>query len=183
MKRVLFVALALLLGVALGTSLQASHLWICSGSTAYHYPWLNIWYQNNATNSAPKAYRTIYTNEIAGWDQPTCLSLTVNTPDLTLNAGFYGNNGWLGLAQLNQLSGCHVIKASSFLNRTFLDSSSYTSTNVAHVACQEIGHTFGLQHNRGSSTTCMNDTILTAPQPNSHDFDVIRSIYAHHGCS
>jgi len=45
------------------------------------------------------------------------------------------------------------------------------------VACQEIGHLFGLEHNRGETNTCMNDSILTAPQPNAHDQSLINSIY------
>ncbi len=52
---------------------------------------------------------------------------------------------------------------------------------MRHVACQEIGHTFGLNHNRDSSTTCMNDTILTAPFPNSHDVSSISALYDHMG--
>ncbi len=179
-KRLL--ASALLLGMTFGTALQASHYWYC-GSSAYHYPWLNIYYKNNATNSAPKAYKNILQSELGGWDSATCLNFTSTTPDLTMNAAFYGSTGWLGLATLDSLSGCHVIKASSLLNRSYLDSSSYSSTNVSHVACQEIGHTFGLNHNQSSTTTCMNDTILTAPYPNQHDIDAIRSLYAHHGCN
>lgn len=179
-KRML--AAALLLGMTAGTALQAGHYWYC-GSSVYHYPWLNIYYRNNATNNAPKAYRNIFQSELGGWDGPTCLSFTNTTPDLTMNAAFYGSTGWLGLATLDSLSGCHVIDASALLNRSYLDSSSYSTTNVSHVACQEIGHTFGLNHNQGASNTCMNDTILSAPYPNQHDFDSIRALYAHHGCN
>lgn len=54
---------------------------------------------------------------------------------------------------------------------------SYSRTNKKHVACQEVGHLFGLNHNRNETNTCMNDTILTAPQPNLHDQSLINSIY------
>lgn len=175
------LALALVLGLVAGTAVRAGHLWYCSGSTAYHYPWLEIWYQNNASDSG-RAYRSIYESEMREWDNKTCLSLVpTSNPDLTLNAAYYGGTGWLGLASLDSVSSCHVYRASAYLNRSYLESG-YSDTNIAHVACQEIAHTFGLQHNRSSNTTCMNDTILTAPYGNQHDVDVIRSIYYHQGC-
>ena len=81
-----------------------------------------------------------------------------------------------GIAEIRRYSGCTVLEGRCRLNRSYLDSG-YSTTNRKHVACQEVGHLFGLGHNRGSSTTCMNDTILSAPQPNSHDQSLVNSIY------
>ena len=91
--------------------------------------------------------------------------------------GYYGSTGWLGIAEIRRYSGCTVYEGRARLNQSYLDNGRYSRTNKEHVACQEVGHLFGLGHNRGSSTTCMNDTILTAPQPNTHDHDLINSIY------
>jgi hypothetical protein len=91
-------------------------------------------------------------------------------------SGYYGFNGWLGIAEIRRYSGCTIFEGRCRLNRSYLDSG-YSTTNRKHVACQEVGHLWGLGHNRGSSTTCMNDTILSAPQPNSHDQSLVNSIY------
>lgn len=69
-----------------------------------------------------------------------------------------------------------MLQGNAYLHRSYLDSG-YSRTNRKHVACQEVGHLFGLHHNTSSNTTCMNDSILTAPQPNSHDRDLINSLY------
>ena len=46
------------------------------------------------------------------------------------------------------------------------------------VACQEVGHTFGLDHNHNATDTCMNDWILTAGnQINEHDRYQLSLIY------
>src|SRR5213593_2466381 len=59
---------------------------------------------------------------------------------------------------------------------------------MQHVICQEIGHTFGLDHQDESGislNTCMDyyhntsasDTKST--HPNKHDYDELATIYAH----
>jgi hypothetical protein len=54
------------------------------------------------------------------------------------------------------------------------------------VVCQEIGHTFGLDHQDEDFTnpnlgTCMDYTSdpSTNQHPNQHDYDQLESIYAH----
>ncbi len=100
--------------------------------------------------------------------------------ELTFFYDRYGRNGWLGLASIGGISNCVIGNASSRLNDSYLlDTARYSQTAINHVACQEVGHTFGLNHNRSSSTTCMNDTILTAGnQINQHDRDLLAQIYA-----
>lgn len=140
----------------------------------------------NWFNGGSGSYFTYYDQEAKtdsnSWHNYTDLVLTNvgaagSTDHVNAYNGFYGANGWLGLASILNYSGCTVFRGQAQLNQSYLDNGSYTATNKKHVACQEVGHLFGLQHNRGSSTTCMNDTILTAPQPNSHDQSMINSIY------
>ena len=95
----------------------------------------------------------------------------------------YGTNGWLGLASIN-LNGSHITQGSVKLN----DSYSQNSAEKLHVTCQEVGHTFGLDHQSttgASLNTCMDyysntsssDTKST--HPNSHDYSELSTIYAH----
>lgn len=167
----LLFALALVIGA--GTAM-ASHRWGC---------WKYANYAINFYNGASGDYNAVYNEETRtdsnSWHNYTDLSLTPtgsgSTDHVNAYAGNYGQNGWLGLASIISYSGCTVRNGRAQLNNSYLVS--YSRTNKKHVACQEVGHLFGLNHNRGSSTTCMNDTILTAPQPNTHDRDLINSIY------
>lgn len=95
--------------------------------------------------------------------------------------GNYGFNGWLGLAQI-WLSGSHITQGAVKLNDSYL-SSGYTQTNKQHVICQEVGHTFGLDHQDESGAdlnTCMDySSNLDNPSPNAHDYEQLSTIYAH----
>jgi hypothetical protein len=95
--------------------------------------------------------------------------------------GNYGFNGWLGLAQI-WLNGSHIVQGVTKMNDSYL-SSGYSTTNKQHVICQEVGHTFGLDHQDESGddlNTCMDySDALDNPTPNSHDYDQLAQIYAH----
>ena len=93
---------------------------------------------------------------------------------------------WLGLATVypNPTRGIsHVIAATAQLNDTWFGTSLYNATNARHVLCQEVGHTFGLDHQSESGAdlnTCMDYAeALDNPSPNSHDFQQIQTIYSH----
>ncbi len=94
----------------------------------------------------------------------------------------YGNNGWLGLAQI-WISGSHITQGVAKMNDTYLASSAYSETNRQQVICQEIGHDWGLDHQDETGAdlnTCMDySTALDNPHPNQHDYDELETIYAH----
>ena len=94
----------------------------------------------------------------------------------------YGNNGWLGLAQI-WASGSHITRGTAKMNDTYFASPSYDETARSHVVCQEIGHLFGLDHQDESGAdlnTCMDyDDALSNAHPNQHDYDMLETIYAH----
>ena len=102
----------------------------------------------------------------------------------------YGDTGWLGLASIN-VSGPHITQGSAKMNDTYFSTSNYNNPNEReHVMCQEVAHTFGLDHQStdGSSlNTCMdyfsntgvNATSALSTKPNAHDFDELGLIYAH----
>lgn len=103
----------------------------------------------------------------------------------------YGNNGWLGLASISISGGTHITQGSAKMNDTYFSLAKYNNPNEKqHVMCQEVAHTFGLDHQSedGSSlNTCMdyfsntgaNATSTASTKPNKHDFDELNLIYAH----
>ena len=103
----------------------------------------------------------------------------------------YGNNGWLGLATINITGGTHITQGSAKMNDTYFSTSKYNNPNERqHVVCQEVAHTFGLDHQStdGSSlNTCMdyfsntgaNAGSTASTKPNTHDFAELNTIYAH----
>jgi hypothetical protein len=108
----------------------------------------------------------------------------------------YGRNGWLGVAQI-WISGGHITQGTVKLNDTYFNTSKYNPPAWRNlVICQEVGHTFGLDHQdeNFSNTnlgTCMDYTSNPlAPDlngntngnqfPNYHDFQELGLyIYAH----
>jgi hypothetical protein len=97
----------------------------------------------------------------------------------------YGRNGWLGLATI-WASGDHISQATVKLNDSYYSSGFYnTPVWRASVTCQEVGHTFGLDHQDESGAnfhTCMDyantpDTWNT--HPNRYDYSTLEDDYSH----
>jgi hypothetical protein len=98
----------------------------------------------------------------------------------------YGNNGWLGIAQI-WLSGGHIVQGVTKLNDTYFNTAQYnTPAWRAAVTCQEIGHDYGLGHqdedfSTDATTSCMEYTSVPAGngQPDAHDYEELERIYSH----
>jgi hypothetical protein len=98
----------------------------------------------------------------------------------------YGNNGWLGLAQI-WVSGPHITQGAVKVNDTYFNTSTYDTTAWRNlVMCQEVGHTLGLDHqdttfDNTNLGTCMDYTNNpeSNQHPNQHDLDELGIIYAH----
>jgi hypothetical protein len=101
----------------------------------------------------------------------------------------YGNNGWLGIAQI-WISGSHITKGVAKMNDTYFNTPTYNTPAWRRlVMCQEIAHTFGLDHQdenfyNTNLGTCMDYTAdpdgpLSNEHPNAHDFEQLELIYAH----
>ena len=98
----------------------------------------------------------------------------------------YGGTGWLGVAQI-WVSGKHITQGTVKVNDTYFNTSTYNSPAWRQmVMCQEIGHTFGLDHqdenfNNPNLGTCMDYTSNpnSNQHPNAHDYDELAIIYEH----
>jgi hypothetical protein len=102
----------------------------------------------------------------------------------------YGNTGWLGVAQIWVTSGSHIVQATTKVNDTYFIQAFYDTPAWRQlVICQEVGHTFGLDHqdenfNNPNLGTCMDYTNdpegpPSNEHPNLHDYEQLESIYAH----
>ena len=137
------------------------------------------------------------------WNSPTSPLLTAIVPGQSSKRcsavagttqvcnGTYGNNGWLGLASINISGGVHITQGTAKMNDTYFNTATYNNPNERlHVMCQEIAHTFGLDHQStdgSSQNSCMdyfsntgaNATSTLSTKPNAHDFAQLASIYTH----
>jgi hypothetical protein len=97
----------------------------------------------------------------------------------------YGATGWLGLANIWLDANHHITQGTAKMN----DSYSWSAGMRQLVACQEVAHTFGLDHQDetfGNTNlgTCMDYTNLPFGPPNNlalnqHDHNQLNTIYTH----
>jgi hypothetical protein len=204
MKR-LIVGVAVLVAAswAVASIASASHSW-----GGYHWATRGTGFSlvlgNNLTSDGTTNWPTLLSNASSQWSASDMLNTSLgsgNDPgrlsrkcaptsgrDEICNYK-YGNNGWLGVAQI-WLSNGHIVQGTVKVNDTYLGAgSSYTYNNSAerqHVICQEVGHTFGLDHQSTSGAsfgTCMDyyqntsasDTKGTTPDKG--DYDELDCIY------
>ena len=125
------------------------------------------------------------TTKIAGGTDPKDCDPTEGKVEVC-NAK-YGKKGWLGIATIWR-SGEHITQATAKLNDTYFNTKSYNKPAWRNlVMCQEVGHTFGLDHqderygNRNRDT-CMDYTRKPGSNqhPNQHDYDQLGAIYRLH---
>jgi hypothetical protein len=135
----------------------------------------------------------------ADWDQSSVLNTTIvsgsanprncrpTTGRVEICNSTYGANGWLGVAQI-WAKGGHITQATVKLNDTYHNNSPYNTYEWRQfVMCQEIGHTFGLNHqdeefDNPNMGTCMDYTSNPGGgnlHPNAHDYAQLESIYTH----
>ena len=198
--RRLMAALSLgVAAVAVTTVAHATHSW-----SGYHWarttPQFTLKLGNNMTTADWRAHLTqtssdwnsgnsaVLTAIVAGTAGKRC-SMVAGTTQVC--NGTYGSNGWLGLASINISGGTHITQGSAKMNDTYFNTSTYNNPNERlHVVCQEVAHTFGLDHQStdgSSQNSCMdyfsntgaNATSTLSTKPNAHDFAQLNLIYAH----
>ncbi len=186
---VLSVALATtsFTGIAL-----ASHSW-----GGYHWARTNNPFTVDVGNNVTNAWTPYLSTTATDWSVSTVLDAKVVTgkskgncqPTLgrveVCNAK-YGNNGWLGIASV-WANGTHITQGTVKMNDTYFATAKYnTSAWKNLVMCQEVGHTFGLDHqdenfSNSNLGTCMDYTNdpTTNQHPNAHDYEELGIIYGH----
>jgi hypothetical protein len=153
--------------IKLGNNLSAQ--WVSSLTTAS-----SDWSASDVLN----------TNVVTGLANPKNCRATSGRVEVCNSK--YGNNGWLGIASI-WASGTHITQGTVKLNDTYFNTATYNTPEWrALVTCQEVGHTFGLDHqdenfNNANLGTCMDYTNSPASNqhPNAHDYEELDIIYSH----
>jgi len=186
-------ALSLIAVFAIAGSAHASHSW-----GGYHWARTSnpftvklgdnvsaIWDGHLSLASSDWSKSTVLnTTIVAGGTRPKSCRPTTGRVEVC-NAS-YGNTNWLGIAQI-WLSGSHIVQGTTKMNDYYFSLSKYDTPDWRQfVMCQEVGHTFGLDHqdenfNNANLGTCMDYTNdpSTNTHPNQHDYDELDTIYAH----
>ncbi|MBA4122515.1 MAG: hypothetical protein H0X72_08645 [Acidobacteria bacterium] len=179
----------------------ATHSW-----SGYHWARTANPFTLTVVDSNTADWQSYFNTSNADWNSSSVLNLSAVPGDESSNArkrcvmitgkihscnASYGSNGWLGLASINITGGVHITQGSSKMNDTYFSTSTYNNPNERlHVMCQEIGHTFGLDHQStdgSSQNSCMdyfsntgaNATSTASTHPNSHDYAELVDIYTH----
>lgn len=120
---------------------------------------------------------------VEDWDRSGRIVLDTN-PDgkqgvVTFASGNFPASGWLGLAMVQLDSRQRITRGRVLLNEWYWSSGIVEGLEARrHVACQEAGHPFGLDHQAGPS--CMNDSpseLGSWVSPNMHDYVQLDTIY------
>lgn len=199
-KKILIISgLILLFGV--GTPVAyANHSW-----GGYHWARTTNPFTLELGNNVSSAWNNYLGTTASDWSVSTVLDTIVargNTKPSTCKGtngrvevcnSRYGNNGWLGVAQI-WISGLHITKGTVKVNDTYFSTGKYNTPAWRNlVMCQEVGHTLGLDHQNENFTnanlgTCMDYTNdpdgtiygeLDNEHPNTHDYDELALIYGH----
>ena len=190
-----------LVAIVFSAALSASHSW-----GGYHWARTTSQFTLKlADNMTSADWKSHLSQASSDWNSGNSAVLTAIVPGRSSNKrcamvagttqvcnGTYGSNGWLGLASINLASGTlHITQGSAKMNDTYFNTATYNNPNERqHVVCQEVAHTFGLDHQStdgSSQNSCMdyfsntgaNATSTLSTRPNQHDFDELNIIYAH----
>ena len=190
--------LVLMLALAASpASVSANHSW---GN--YHWARTANPFTLKIGDNVNSAWDGYLDTAIADWSQSNVLDLTKvaggarpkncrpTSGRIEVCNARYGNNGWLGIAQIWITGSVHITQATTKVNDTYFDTPTYNTPAWRRlVMCQEIAHDFGLDHqdenfDNPNLGTCMDytsdpDGPPSNEHPNSHDFQQLQTIYAH----
>jgi hypothetical protein len=196
-RRLAAVGLVLTLAAAFPGVAAANHSW-----GGYHWARQSNPFTLKLGDNVTSTWDSYLAQASSDWSRSTVLDTTVvpgsanpRTCKATLgmvqvcNAS-YGNNGWLGIAGISITGGTHITKAYVKLNDYYFNKSQYNTPSWRQlVTCQEVAHTFGLDHqdtnfNNANLGTCMDytsdpDGPPSNTGPNQHDYDELVTIYTH----
>lgn len=197
--------IALVIAIAaLPVMLFANHSW-----NGYHWARTSNPFTLKVGDNVGSTWDGYLQTAAVNWSRSSVLDMTVVAGGAKRNCrptsgrvevcnSTYGNNGWLGIAQV-WVSGSHITQGTVKLNDTYFNTPAYnTSAWRNMVTCQEVGHTLGLDHqdttfDNANLGTCMDYTddptgsdpnypkncCLDNEFPNQHDYDELVTIYTH----
>jgi hypothetical protein len=170
---------------------EASHSW---GN--YHWGRTSNPFTVQLGNNLSRFWQPYLSTTAWDWSQSSVLDAVVATGRTTSGRcapsvgrvevcnSAYGQNQWLGIAQV-WVSGSHITQGVVKMNDTYFRLARYNNSVWRnHVMCQEVGHTFGLDHQDESGLalgTCMDyaPNPSGSQHPNAHDYAQLESIYGH----
>jgi hypothetical protein len=190
----LTLAAVVLTAATFASAASANHSW-----GGYHWARTSNPFTVKLGNNLTGVWPGILSTSSSDWSSSTVLDTTIvagqakgrcrptaGRDEICNNT--YGNNGWLGVATIWLESGSkHIVQGTVKVNDTYFNTSTYNTTPWRNlVMCQEVGHTFGLDHqdenfNNANLGTCMDYTNdpSTNQHPNRHDYDELVIIYSH----
>lgn len=194
LKLLAVAATAVLATIATPGAAQASHSW-----GGYHWARTSNPFTLQLGDNVDSKWDSYLATTSADWTSSTVLNTTVVAGSTTPSAcqakagrvevcnASYGGTGWLGIASINITGGTHITQGTVKLNDTYFNTAQYNTPAWRNmVSCQEVGHTFGLNHQDEVFTnpnlgTCMDYTNdpSTNQHPNQHDYDQLASTYSH----
>lgn len=178
----------------------ASHSW-----GGYHWARTANPFTLKLGNNVSSAWNPYLATTVSDWSLSSVLDLVAvpggtdsrrckpTAGKVEVCANKYGNNGWLGLASI-WISGTHITQGTAKLNDTYFNTKTYNTPAWRNlVMCQEVAHTFGLDHqdeifgntNLGTCMDYTNDPSgliygqLSNEHPNAHDYEELEIIYLH----
>jgi hypothetical protein len=193
-RRAILLAIGLALALVLPAAVTANHSW-----GGYHWARTSNPFTVKLGDNVTSAWDSYLATTSSDWSQSTVLKTdivagTTNPRNCKPTTGMvqvcnakYGFNGWLGVAGIYITGGTHITKGYVKLNDSYFNSPTYNTSAWRNlVSCQEVGHTFGLDHqdenfSNGNLGTCMDYTNDPASNqhPNQHDYDQLVTIYSH----
>lgn len=195
-RRWLVALLAVVAAVTLVTVAQANHAW---GN--YHWARQSNPFTVKLGDNVASKWDAYLDGASSDWSKSSVLDTVVvaggtrpkscrpTSGQVEVCSERYGNTGWLGVAQI-WVSGSHITQGTVKVNDYYHDQAPYNQPEWRRlVMCQEVGHTFGLDHqdenfNNANLGTCMDYTSNPSgppsnEHPNKHDYDELDIIYSH----
>lgn len=197
-RRVIVGGAVLFVGLAMAAVTYASHSW-----GPYHWARTANPFTVKLGDNVSTAWDGYLGEASSDWSQSSVLDTAV----VTGNAGnprrcratsgrvevcnsTYGSNGWLGVASIWVNSTNHITKGTVKANDSYFNTATYNTPPWRRlVMCQEVGHTFGLDHQdeifgNPNLGTCMDytndpDGPPSNEHPNAHDYAQLETIYGH----
>ena len=191
------VAIGLVAVLALPGGVAANHSW-----GGYHWARSANPFTLKLGDNVSSSWDSILGTTSSDWSLSTVLDLTIvpggaRPRNCRPTAGrdeicdaTYGDTGWLGVAQIWITGGTHVTQGTVKANDTYFNTPTYNTRPWRNlVMCQEVGHTFGLDHqdetfsnpNLGTCTDYTSNPLGPPDNehPNKHDYDELVTIYTH----